>query len=131
MCLRFQFCTHQRVCILQFLNKRVIRCTLVLYTYKNFRLQKVRHQHTCLKSRGPAGGFDKSILAVLHLTRQNGSTHLKYVTSWPWLNPFRTFVNLNLKKWCTHSPTHSALLVADPDQASGSGMTKKNWDPVW
>ncbi len=29
MCLRFQFCTHQRVCILYFLKKSQIRCTLV------------------------------------------------------------------------------------------------------
>jgi hypothetical protein len=29
MCLRFQFCTHQRVCILHFLKKSQIRCTLV------------------------------------------------------------------------------------------------------
>ncbi len=28
MCLRFQFCTHQRVCILYFLKKSQIRCTL-------------------------------------------------------------------------------------------------------
>ncbi len=28
MCLRFQFCTHQRVCILHFLTKCQIRCTL-------------------------------------------------------------------------------------------------------
>jgi hypothetical protein len=46
----------------------------------------------------PARGFVKTILAILHLTWQNGSRHLKYVTSWPWLNPFCTFVNLNLKK---------------------------------
>ncbi len=30
MCLRFQFCTHQRVCILYFLKKSQIRCTLIL-----------------------------------------------------------------------------------------------------
>ncbi len=30
MCLRFQFCTHQRVCILHFLKKSQIRCTLLL-----------------------------------------------------------------------------------------------------
>ncbi len=30
MCLRFQFCTHQRVCILHFLKKSQIRCTLVM-----------------------------------------------------------------------------------------------------
>ncbi len=29
MCLRFQFCTHQRVCILHFLKKSQIRCTLL------------------------------------------------------------------------------------------------------
>ncbi len=29
MCLRFQFCTHQRVCILYFLKKSQIRCTLL------------------------------------------------------------------------------------------------------
>ncbi len=29
MCLRFQFCTHQRVCILYFLIKSQIRCTLM------------------------------------------------------------------------------------------------------
>jgi hypothetical protein len=29
MCLRFQFCTHQRVCILQFQKKSQIRCTLM------------------------------------------------------------------------------------------------------
>jgi hypothetical protein len=29
MCLRFQFCTHQRVCILYFLKKSQICCTLV------------------------------------------------------------------------------------------------------
>jgi hypothetical protein len=29
MCLRFQFCTHQRVCILYFLKKSKIRCTLL------------------------------------------------------------------------------------------------------
>jgi hypothetical protein len=29
MCLRFQFCTHQRVCILYFLKKSQIRCTLM------------------------------------------------------------------------------------------------------
>ncbi len=29
MCLRFQFCTHHRVCILHFLKKRQIRCTLL------------------------------------------------------------------------------------------------------
>jgi hypothetical protein len=30
MCLRFQFCKHQRVCVLQFLKKSQIRCTLRL-----------------------------------------------------------------------------------------------------
>ncbi len=30
MCLRFQFCTHQRVCILHFLKKSQIHCTLIL-----------------------------------------------------------------------------------------------------
>ncbi len=37
MCLRFQFCTHQRVCILHFLKKSQIRCTLnsSLYTLLN------------------------------------------------------------------------------------------------
>jgi len=29
MSLRFQFCTHQRVCILYFLKKSQIRCTLM------------------------------------------------------------------------------------------------------
>ncbi len=29
MCLRFQFCPHQRVCILHFLKKSQIRCTLM------------------------------------------------------------------------------------------------------
>jgi hypothetical protein len=29
MCLRFQFCTHHRVCILHFLKKSQIRCTLL------------------------------------------------------------------------------------------------------
>jgi hypothetical protein len=29
MCLRFQFCTHQRVCILHFLKKSQIRCSLL------------------------------------------------------------------------------------------------------
>ncbi len=29
MCLRYQFCTHQRVCILHFLKKSQIRCTLM------------------------------------------------------------------------------------------------------
>jgi hypothetical protein len=29
MCIRFQFCTHQRVCILYFLKKSQIRCTLM------------------------------------------------------------------------------------------------------
>jgi hypothetical protein len=29
MCLRFQFCTHQRVCTLHFLKKIQIRCTLM------------------------------------------------------------------------------------------------------
>jgi hypothetical protein len=29
MCLRFQFCTHQRVCILYFLKKGQIRCNLM------------------------------------------------------------------------------------------------------
>jgi hypothetical protein len=29
MCLRFRFCTHQRVCILYFLKKSQIRCTLL------------------------------------------------------------------------------------------------------
>jgi hypothetical protein len=29
MCLRFQFCTHQRVCVLYFLKKSQIRCTLI------------------------------------------------------------------------------------------------------
>jgi hypothetical protein len=29
MCLRFQICTHQRVCILHFLKKNQIRCTLL------------------------------------------------------------------------------------------------------
>ncbi len=32
MCLRFQFCTHQRVCILQFLKISQIRCNL-MYIY--------------------------------------------------------------------------------------------------
>ncbi len=35
MCLRFQFCTHQRVCILYFLKKSQIRCTL-LYSPRYF-----------------------------------------------------------------------------------------------
>jgi hypothetical protein len=30
MCLRFKFCTHQRVCVLNFLKKSQIRCTLAL-----------------------------------------------------------------------------------------------------
>jgi hypothetical protein len=29
MCLRFQFCTHQRVCLLHFLKESQIRCTLM------------------------------------------------------------------------------------------------------
>ena len=29
MCLRFQFCLHQRVCVLHFLKKSQIRCTLM------------------------------------------------------------------------------------------------------
>ncbi len=29
MCLRFQYCTHQRVCVLNFLKKSQIRCTLM------------------------------------------------------------------------------------------------------
>ncbi len=33
MCLRFQFCTHQRVCILYFLKKSQIRCTLMWSWY--------------------------------------------------------------------------------------------------
>jgi hypothetical protein len=33
MCLRFQFCTHQRVCILHFLKKSQIRCTLMHIAY--------------------------------------------------------------------------------------------------
>jgi hypothetical protein len=38
MCLRFKYSTHQRVCVLNFLRKRQIRCTLrtvnvASYTY--------------------------------------------------------------------------------------------------
>jgi hypothetical protein len=35
MCLRFKFCTHQRVCILHFLNKSQIRCTLLYISLYN------------------------------------------------------------------------------------------------
>ncbi len=40
MCLRFQFCTHQRVCIVYFLKKGQIRCTLLhsLSSGKRFNL---------------------------------------------------------------------------------------------
>ncbi len=40
MCLRFQFCTHKMVCILHFLKKSQIRCTLgcARFAKKNFSL---------------------------------------------------------------------------------------------
>jgi hypothetical protein len=34
MCLRFQFCTHQRVCIIYFLKKSQIHCTLVYTAHR-------------------------------------------------------------------------------------------------
>jgi hypothetical protein len=37
MCPRFQFCTHQRVCVLHFLKKSQIRCTLL---YRHLQLYK-------------------------------------------------------------------------------------------
>jgi hypothetical protein len=36
MCLRFQFCTHQRVCILYFLKKSQIRCTLMYIVHSMY-----------------------------------------------------------------------------------------------
>ncbi len=57
MCLRIQFCTHQRVCILHFLKKCQIRCTLmcmllVCLTYKQLRpethIQRQAALYDCL-----------------------------------------------------------------------------------
>ena len=42
MCLRFQFCTHHRVCILHFLKKSHIRCTLLYCTWHTHNKLMIR-----------------------------------------------------------------------------------------
>ncbi len=57
MCLRFQFCTHQRVCVLNFLKLSQIRCTLL-----NTFLKQVHNGHKMRireKEKGEGGGVGR------------------------------------------------------------------------
>ncbi len=71
MCLRFQFCTHQRVCILHFLKKSQIRCTLLLSAHVLCRRGWARRfaPATCsvlefLNNLGGLGTDQKSVCVV-------------------------------------------------------------------
>jgi hypothetical protein len=59
MCLRFQFCTHQRVCVLNFLLKSEIRCTL-FHILPNTFLKQVHNRYNKMgireKEKGEGGG---------------------------------------------------------------------------
>jgi hypothetical protein len=50
MCLGFKFCTHQRVCVLNFLKISQIRCTL-LHTF----LKQVHNGPKMRKEKGEGG----------------------------------------------------------------------------
>jgi hypothetical protein len=49
MCLRFQFCTHPRICVLHFLKKSQIRCTLI-NSYPPLKSQEKIRSLVCFSS---------------------------------------------------------------------------------
>ncbi len=71
MCLRFQFCTHQRVCALNFLKKSQIRCTLMYIVQCNpGREEKIFIQATCR---------NRTLLSRSFVILRIGSSNLPYL----------------------------------------------------
>jgi hypothetical protein len=106
MCLRFQFSTHQRVCILYFLKKSQFRCTLMYIVQKRLDQYIPGLVATCISlhtvgaaCRRLSGNWRPTLFSPLCRIH---STHLTFV-----------YQNYNI----------FFISVADPDPGSGAFLT--------
>jgi hypothetical protein len=80
MCLRFQFCTHQRVCILYFLKKSQIRCILMDSDCPVYTEQKIRRLNSLTEKEYISSFFrhrDDNWILLMSSSNKNTNSSLK------------------------------------------------------